>query len=94
MFINKSKAKTGLEDAIDEAIRELKSYDAHTEEYAKVVEQLTKLHSMSEKDKTDRVSKDTLALVLGNLAGIIVIVGYEHKHVIVSKALSMLRLVK
>jgi hypothetical protein len=92
MHIKKPVVKTDLDEAIDEALRELRSYDAHSEEYAQVVDQLTKLHAMRDPKKSDRVSKDTLAIVLGNLAGIIVIVGYEQKHVVASKALSFLRL--
>ena len=92
MHIKKPVVKTGLDEAIDEALRELRTYDAYSEEYAQVVDQLTKLHAMQDPKKSDRVSKDTLAIVLGNLAGISAIVGYEQKHVVASKALSFLRL--
>ena len=35
----------------------------------------------------DRVSKDTLAIIAGNIAGIVLIIGYERMNVIASKAL-------
>lgn len=41
-----------------------------------------------EADKPDRVSKDTLAIIAGNIAGIVMIIGYERVNVIASKALS------
>ena len=38
-----------------------------------------------------RVSPDTIALVLGNLAGIVIIVVYENKHVMTSKAMGFIK---
>jgi septal ring factor EnvC (AmiA/AmiB activator) len=38
--------------------------------------------------KPDRLSKDTLAIVAGNIAGIMLIIGYERVNVIASKALA------
>lgn len=90
MFINRTVTPTPLDDVIASAIQELKGHDADSTEYAKIVEQLVLLNTLKSEEKTQRVSKDTLALVLGNLAGIIVIVGYEQKHVLTSKALSLL----
>lgn len=94
MFINRTVTPTPLDDVIASAIQELKGHDADSEGYAKIVEQLVLLNSLKSDEKTDRVSKDTLALVLGNLAGIVVIVGHERAHVVTSKALSLLRMAK
>lgn len=41
-----------------------------------------------ESEKPDRVSKETWAIIGGNLAGIVAILGYEKANVIASKALS------
>lgn len=87
MFINKPVTTTSLDEAIEEALRELKGHDAHTESYAQVVDQITKLHAIKDNNKPDRVSKDTLALVLGNITGIVMIVGYERTHIVTSKAM-------
>lgn len=89
-MFKKPVQKTQLDEAIDLATRALAGYEPHSEEYAKTVEQLTALNAIREDTHTDRLSKDTLALILGNLAGIVVIVAYEHSHVITSKALSFL----
>lgn len=94
MFINRPAKPTALDDVIASALSELKGHDADSEGYAKIVEQLVLLNSMKLNEKTDRISKDTLALVLGNLAGIIVIVGHERAHVVTSKALSLIRMAK
>lgn len=41
-----------------------------------------------ESEKPDKVSKETLALIASNIAGIVLIIGYERMNVIASKALS------
>jgi hypothetical protein len=43
-----------------------------------------------ELDKPDKLSKDTLAIIGGNLAGILLVIGYERAHVVTTKALSFL----
>lgn len=86
MFPKRTVTKTALDDLIDTVTRELAGHEANTEEYTKTVEQLAKLYAI-QNDKKDRISKDTLLMVLANLLGIIVIVNQEHTHVVVSKAL-------
>jgi hypothetical protein len=88
MNIRKPKTKSGLEDAIEDALRELKGHDTTTKEYSTAVDQIVKLHALKQNEKQDRVSKDTLAIVAGNLLGIVMIVGHERAHVITSKAIS------
>lgn len=77
----------GLEKAIDNLLAELNGFTAETEEYAKITDQLTKLYALKP-EKPERVSKDTLAVVIGNILGIVMIVGHERAHVVTSKALS------
>lgn len=78
---------TALEETMNDALSELKGHDAGSDEYAQIVKQLTKLNAIKSTTPTDRLSKDTLALVLGNIIGILVIVNQENAHVLVSKAL-------
>jgi hypothetical protein len=91
MFKKPPAKETTLDAAIATAHEELVGHDAHSEEYSKIVDQLSKLYEIkAAAERPDRVSKDTLAIVLGNLAGIIVIVGHERAHVVTSKALSFI----
>lgn len=91
MFAPKSpREKTGLEIAIDNVLAEMQGFTADTKEYAQMADQLEKLYKLKEIDKPERVSPDTLALIAGNLSGILLIIGYERAHVIGSKALSLL----
>jgi FixJ family two-component response regulator len=83
--------KSGLEQAIDKALNEMKTFSAEEDEYAKIVEQLDKLYALKELEKPERVSKDTLATIAANLIGIVLIVGYERTNIVTSKALNFLK---
>lgn len=71
---------------IDKALDELLEYDSNSEEFKKNMDYLERLKALTSKDER-RVSPDTVALVFGNLLGILIIVGYEHAHVVTTKAL-------
>lgn len=90
MFIKKSDSKSGLDEAIDSALAELNGYEATDKEYAETLTQLEKLYAIRDNQRSGGVSKDTLAIVIGNLVGIFVVVGHERAHVVTSKALGML----
>lgn len=89
MFAKKAPVeKTGLEIAIDDLHSQMASVTADTEEYSTMADQLIKLYKLREHDAPRRISPDTLALVAGNLAGIVLIVGHERANVVTSKALN------
>lgn len=79
--------KSGLEKAIDTVLSEMATLSSDSEDYAKMVDQLTKLYSLKEIDQPKRISPDTLAIVLGHVVGILMIVGHERTHVVTSKAM-------
>lgn len=87
MFTKKSKADMLLEGEIESVLRHLSVTAVDTPEYSKTVEHLTDLYAL--KGKTpDRVQKDTMALIAGNLMGILMILKHERMDIITSKALS------
>lgn len=89
MFTQKDpNEKTGLEEVIDALLADMKNHEPDTEQYSKRVDQLVKLYKLKAEDKPERVKPDTLALIAGNLAGIVLIIGHERAHVVTSKALS------
>lgn len=90
MFTWKKNESSELDETITQLIRQMDGFTGDQEEYATMVDQLDKLYKLRQNDKPDRVSKDTLAIVAGNLVGILVIVGYEQRHVITTKALSFI----
>lgn len=87
MFNRTPREKTNIEEAIDEAIATLNPYD---DDYFKCVEAIKTLHELKQADKPDRVKADTIALVLGNLAGIVLITRFEKTGVVTSKALAFI----
>lgn len=89
MFTRKPKVEDeGLNKAIDALLAQMDAVPSESEEYSKMVDQLSKLYSLRETPQ--RVSPDTLAIVLGNLLGIVVIVGHERAHIVTSKAINFL----
>jgi hypothetical protein len=88
MFDLKFAAKpTVLDAVIDDALAQLSGLSIDTDEYTRKVDQITKLYKLKEQEAPKRVSPDTLAIVAGNLAGIMLMLHYERVHVITSKAL-------
>lgn len=77
-----------LEDTISDLIRQMSVADATSKEYAYMADQLVKLYSLRETPK--RISKDTLAIVGGNLLGILIVVGYERMNAMTSRAMNLL----
>lgn len=84
--------KSFVDDEIMRIVRKMRELETDTEEYAKLLERLNKLHKIRQESKPDRISMDTLAAAFVNLAGILMILQYEHMHPITSKALSFIRL--
>lgn len=80
-----------LREAIDDALTNL---SPHSDTYHKDVEALETMYKLQLQNKPERVSRDTIALVLGNLAGVAMIVGHERAHVVGSKALSFIKLAR
>lgn len=80
--------KTPLDEAIDKLHSEMSTHRGDTEEYAKMVKQLTKLYSLKEINPPKRVSPDTLLIVLTNLFGIFMIIRHEETNVMTSKAMN------
>lgn len=86
IFIKKDK-RTELEKGIDDHIEVLAGKASTKKELEDVIELMAKRDEIKQKAKF-RISPDTVALVIGNLAGIVLILKYEEMNVITSKALN------
>ena len=78
---------TRLDEVIDAALVQMLEINPTTNDYSMAADQLTKLYKLKESSTPKRVSSDTLAVVLGNLAGIGMILSYERVHIVTSKAI-------
>lgn len=88
MFTAKTpREASNLEKAIDTLLTQMSVVSCDSDEYAKMVVSLDKLYKLKEIDAPKRVSPDTLALIGGNIAGILLIIGHEKVNVITTKAL-------
>lgn len=93
MFNRTPSAETRkLNEALDDAFVALTPHDDDFETIVNGIDKLARLkYDISQKS---RVSPDTYALIAGNILGIVIIVGYEHAHPIISKAPGLLRLIR
>lgn len=82
-FTNDSTS--ALDAQIDDVLVAMGEAGVTTEKYSELMVKLEKLNEIKAKSRKPRVSNDTIAMVLGNLAGILIIVMYEQKHVLSSK---------
>jgi hypothetical protein len=87
MDLPKLSTKTDiLEDTIRAALKQLIDEPLGTDDYDRKVDQIAKLYDLKKHSASDKLSKDTLVTVLGNIAGILLILNYERMHVVTSKA--------
>lgn len=81
------KKTDSLQNAINEALAQLSDLSPESPMYAVTMEQIERLYKLQEKHSTKPMSRDTLAIVIGNLAGIVLILGYERANILTSKAI-------
>lgn len=86
MFNRFNQEDPDLTEAIADAFRDLKGFDAHSEEYQKAVDQLVKLQSLRKKS----LDPNTVLTVAGNLAIGFAVVKHERTAVVTSKVWSFL----
>ena len=87
MKLTKRDKRTNLEKAIDSLLEEMKKVEPDSVEYTTMATNLNKLYEAQSKKKEHVVSPDTVAIVVGNIIGIVLILQYEKINVVASKAL-------
>lgn len=86
----RGKEPTLVDAAMERAFSELRGQSVASDEYAKNLDGIVKLHKMREDEKPPGVSPDTVTLVAANLIGILLIIRHEHVNVITSRAMNAL----
>lgn len=87
MKITKHDKRTNIEREMDSLISELQECEVISEEYSLILDRVERLNKIRLSDKGNGISPDTLVVVGGNLAGILLILGYERVNIITTKAL-------
>ena len=86
------RGKSIVDEPIERILADMETYGPDSPEYDKLVRYLERLKDVKANERQHfLVSPDTIALVLGNLAGILIIVAYEQKHVMTSKAMGFIK---
>lgn len=88
MFKKQSDNDLRLENAIADVLVQMSTTEPTSDEYAKLVIQLTKLNAIVSERKPAPVDKGVWITAGANLAGIAMIVGYERANVVTSKAIT------
>ncbi len=79
-----------MDDQIDEILTQMGALGPSAEEYSEMLAYLERLYELKAKARREPVSRDTMALIAGNLMGILLIVAYEQKHVMTSKGFTQI----
>lgn len=88
MLSKSSDEAESLDRTISELELEMRSHEGDSEEYATCLNRLERLYKLKEKHSKKRISPETWLVVGANLAGIIIIVAYEHGHALTSRAIT------
>ena len=89
-YFKRNKKATPVDIQIDAVLHEMQTIGVTDENYPTMMTYLERLNDVNAKKRDAPVSRDTIAIVVGNLLGILVIVAYEQKHVMTSKGFSLL----
>jgi hypothetical protein len=88
--ITKKDKRTKLEMEIDNVLERMGSLDPSSEEYTSITNNLERLYKAKGCEVNRFITPDTLALIAGNLLGLLIIMNYEKTNVISTKALGFI----
>ena len=91
MIFRKNEQDRALDELINSSMNELAMTAVDSEEHPKLMSALERLQKLKASKSRKPISTDTIAIVAGNLLGILIIVAYEHAHVMTSKSYSQLQ---
>jgi ABC-type enterochelin transport system permease subunit len=87
-FLFERSQTSNLEDEMNAVLENMSKIGVNSQEYSQMVGYLEKLSEVRVRSRAPRISRDTIALIAGNLAGLIMILIYEQKHVLTTKVLN------
>lgn len=90
MFTKTTAEKTGLEEARDTLLIELRNFSGDDSEYAKMMTHVKTLSELIDSEKSEKLSPNTVLIVVGNAVVALLVIGYESKNVVTSKVLSFM----
>ncbi len=88
-FFRREKT-TPVDELIESVLDEMRLVGVDSDEYPKLMAYLERLYEVKANERPNPVSRDTVALIVGNLMGIVLIIAYEQKHIMSSKGFSQI----
>jgi hypothetical protein len=85
-----SKKYNAIDSEIDHVLMQLGTMRSGSEEYCAAVKNLEMLYKARSYKDESKISMDTLALAVTNILGVILVLNYEHLHVISGKAINFI----
>jgi hypothetical protein len=76
-----------IDEAFAKILTEMNTYGVETKEYQAAFDNLERLTKMKAEERRFKVSPDTIAIVAGNLAIALIVVGFERGHVMTTKVM-------
>lgn len=86
-----SEKKTGLEQARDQALLELNNFTTEEPEYEKIIKHVKILSKLIAAEKHERLSPNTVAIIIGNAFIGLAVISYESRNVMTTKVLSFMQ---
>lgn len=81
------KKANPLQDQIEYLLDSMTTYATDSSEYTTLLDKVERLYKISNHENGKKPSVDTILLVAGNLAGILLILNYERAAIVTTKAL-------
>lgn len=85
------KESSPLEDEIDRIHEQMQTIEPYSEEYQTLFNTFERLLKLQDEGRVgNKINPNTLLVVGGNVLCVLIVVGYEHGHVLASRALHFL----
>lgn len=89
--IKLSKKSITLKKLIKRNIELMDKTEEGTEDYEKLRANLEELYRLQKMDKEGKTSREEILKVAGSLGGILLIIAFEERHVLTTKAMGLIR---
>lgn len=90
-WFGKTNEETPLDKQIARIMSDMDTSDTDSQEYKELMKRLERLYKLKTQSRPKQVSRDTMLIVAGNLAGILVVVLVERKDIWTSRAHEIVR---
>lgn len=85
-MLGRFRKPSPLDITIAEILTDMQGFNAESPEYERLLARVERLSKLKAETRFRRVSPDTIAVVAGNILGILIIVAYERGHVMTTRA--------